>query len=66
MGHTTILVFILPQCVASEYATRYLEQLGVRASKSALDLVNQHIPLTEKCIKTTIRVRRKLGQQACA
>ncbi len=55
------------QTVAKEYATRYLEQLGIAPSKSTLDLVHRHVPLTEKNIATTLRVRAAcaLVAQSC-
>lgn len=45
------------QLVSREFATRYLEQVGVRPSKATLDLVNRNVPLSEAHIKTTLRVR---------
>jgi hypothetical protein len=45
------------QMVASEYATRYLEQIGVKPSKGTLDMVHKNIPLSPECVKTTLRVR---------
>ncbi|GFH15153.1 uncharacterized protein HaLaN_11328 [Haematococcus lacustris] len=53
------------QIVAGEYATRYLEQLGVDPSKQTLDLVHAHVPLTDKCITTTLRVRMLPPPHAC-
>ena len=42
--------------VSGEFATRYLERLGVKPSKSTLDMVHKSVPLTDSCIKTTLRV----------
>lgn len=45
------------QMVSGEYATRYLERLGVKPSKSTLELVHKSVPLSDSCMKTTLRVR---------
>ncbi|KAG2442597.1 hypothetical protein HXX76_002682 [Chlamydomonas incerta] len=45
------------QLVSREFATRYLEQVGVRPSKATLDLVNRNVPLSEAHIKTTLRAK---------
>ncbi|KAG2448368.1 hypothetical protein HYH02_006950 [Chlamydomonas schloesseri] len=45
------------QLVSREFATRYLEQVGVRPSKATLDLVNRNVPLSEVHIKTTLRAK---------
>lgn len=52
------LVLWSTQMVGSEYATRYLEQIGVAPSRAALEMVQKNIPLSHKNIKTTFRVRR--------
>lgn len=43
------------QLVANEYATRYLESIGVKPNRATMDLVQQNVPLTKDCIKTTLR-----------
>lgn len=50
-------VVVVMQVVSSEYATRYLEQIGVKPSKATLDMVHKNISLTDNCVKTTFRVR---------
>ena len=45
------------QMVSSEYATRYLERLGIKPSKATLELVHKSVPLSDSCMKTTLRVR---------
>ncbi len=45
------------QALNKEYATRYLEHLGIAPAKATLDLVQRNVPLTEQCITTTLRVR---------
>ncbi|GLC44424.1 hypothetical protein PLESTB_000471400 [Pleodorina starrii] len=45
------------QLVSREFATRYLESVGVRPSKATMDLVNRNVPLTESHIKTTLRAK---------
>ncbi|GIL73101.1 hypothetical protein Vretimale_4712 [Volvox reticuliferus] len=45
------------QLVSREFATRYLESVGVRPSKATMDLVNRNVPLTEAHIKTTLRAK---------
>ncbi|EFJ51941.1 hypothetical protein VOLCADRAFT_86956 [Volvox carteri f. nagariensis] len=45
------------QLVSREFATRYLESVGVRPSKATMDLVNRNVPLTESNIKTTLRAK---------
>jgi len=49
---------VSPQQVQGEYATRYLEKLGVKPSKTTLDIVQRSVPLSTNCIKHTLRVRR--------
>lgn len=44
------------QTVAGEFATRYLESLGVSPSRQTLELVHTCIPLTDKNVTTTLRV----------
>ncbi|KXZ56791.1 hypothetical protein GPECTOR_1g712 [Gonium pectorale] len=45
------------QLVSCEFATRYLESVGVRPSKATMDLVHRNMPLTESHIKTTLRAK---------
>ncbi|GFR41013.1 hypothetical protein Agub_g1680 [Astrephomene gubernaculifera] len=45
------------QLVSREFATRYLESVGVRPSKATMELVNRNVPLTEAHIKTTLRAK---------
>ncbi len=42
--------------VQSEYATKYLESIGVKPCSKTMDFVHKHIPLTDACVKTTLRV----------
>ncbi|MEW5300374.1 MAG: hypothetical protein WDW36_003310 [Sanguina aurantia] len=39
----------------NECGTRYLEALGVRPCKATLDMVSKNMPLTEACVKVTLR-----------
>jgi hypothetical protein len=47
---------LLPQLLSNEYSTRYLEKIGVRPTKTTIEMVNKNVPLSESCIKTTLRV----------
>ena len=46
--------------LSSEYAAKYLEAIGVKPSKSTVELVHKNVPLTDSCIKTTFRVTNRL------
>lgn len=60
--HATHLHLLL-QIMASEYATRYLEQLGVSPSRFTMDLVHRHVPLTNSCIVTTFRAKGHVNDE---
>jgi len=47
----------LLQILESEYGTRYLEGLGVAPSRATLDLVHKNVPLSQKCVNTTLRAK---------
>lgn len=40
----------------NECGTRYLEALGVRPCRATLEMVSKNMPLTESCVKVTLRV----------
>jgi hypothetical protein len=61
--HSHVLTFTMHQTLASEYATRYLEQIGVKPSKQAMDLVHKSIPLTHENIKTTLRAKGHVSDE---
>mmetsp|Transcript_26128 Transcript_26128/g.77511 ORF Transcript_26128/g.77511 Transcript_26128/m.77511 type:complete len:282 (-) Transcript_26128:962-1807(-) len=44
-----------PQLLEREYATRYLEGIGVKPNRLTMDMVHKHVPLSDACVKTTLR-----------
>lgn len=43
--------------VSGEFATRYLEQIGVKPSNLTMDFVHKSIPLTADCVRATLRAK---------
>jgi len=51
------------QILESEYGSRYLEGLGVAPSRSTLDLVHKNVPLSQKCVNTTLRAKGHVNDE---
>eukprot|EP00798_Chlamydomonas_sp_ICE-L_P007157 gene7157-266_t len=45
------------EVVQSEYAHRFLEQLGVKPTNKTLEMVHKSVPLTDKCLKANLRAK---------
>ncbi|GAX77458.1 hypothetical protein CEUSTIGMA_g4902.t1 [Chlamydomonas eustigma] len=63
VNQDTKILKLPPQLLSNEYSTRYLEKIGVKPTKSTMEMVNKNIALTESCIKTTLRSKGHIQDQ---